>query len=465
MSTLTDIKNTIDASLSKSTWWQRFIGSQFVAYFALIMAQIVQRCEQAAAKALQNSFLPTATTRAAILASAESRGYVGRKAQPSVGTARITNNTNARISASSLMQVTAANQVPYTVLDHIDLARGESVILPLSQVEIESLSYVVEAEQSWLTVLIPAEYTERLHKMVVRVDGEEWASSFMFRNAIEDSEVYMESYKSTDQYTLRFGNGINGKRPAAGSKIEVDLWLTLGETTLLDGQKLTIKETQSLPFKTSDLTIVTETQIIGGEEPEDIESIRAGAMYSSIYDNQVAWDGDYNGLIRANISKLVWVSSWGEKQQEKLMGKKDAKNINRIFISAYSSTKSDDVLGEEILALFAGKEGYNETYHIAQRQDAPITVHVTGKVRDSYNTSDGQKAIIDALEALYGKDIKKKSGVYLKDIWSAVNSVADSNGVYDFSVTATGILDQVPVDTYQYIDAANSVVELDYAEV
>lgn len=465
MSTLTDIKNTIDTALGKSTWWQRFIGSQFVSYLALILAQIVQRCNQAAARALQNSFLASATTRSAILANAESRGYVGRTATPSIGTVRVTNNTPARITSASLMQVTASNQVPYTITEHIDVAAGASAILPLAQVEIETLSYVVDVEQSWLTVLIPAEYTGRLHKMVVKVDGEEWESSFKFRNADEDSKVYMESYKSTDQYAIRFGNGVNGKRPEAGSTISVDLWLTEGETTLLDGQKLTIKESPLLSFNSGDLSVVTETQITGGEDPEDIESIRAGALYSSIYDNQVVWDGDYKAHIRANISNLVWVSVWGEKLQEKLTGVKDLNNINKIFICAYSPKKNDEVLGQEILALFQGKEAYNETYHMVTRKDAPITVRVTGKVYDSYNTKDGEQAILDALDALYGKNIKKSKGVFLKDIWGAVNSVASAHGVYDFSVVATGIIDDVPIDTYQYIDAQNSIVELNYPEV
>lgn len=465
MSTLTEIKATIDTALSKSTWWQRFIGSQFVSYLALFMAQVVLRCNQAAAKALQNSFLASATTRAAILANAESRGYVGGKAKPSTGTVRVTNKTASRITSPSLMQVTAANQVAYTITDHVDVGPGESVVLPLSQVEIETLTYVVETERKWLSVLIPIEYTERIYKMVIKVDGVEWKESFQFRNANGDSKAYMESYKSTDQYAIRFGNGINGKIPPVGATITIELWLTEGETTLLDGQKLSVKETQSISFKSGDLTIVTETQITGGEEPEDIESIRAGALYSSIYDNQVVWDGDYESYIKSNVPNLVWVAVWGEKGQEKLTGVKSVSNINKIFICAYSPMKSDAELGAEILALFSGKEAYNETYHFVERKDAPITVSVTGKVYDSFNISDGDQAIIDALDKLYGKDVKKSGGVFLKDIWEAVNSVAADNGIYDFKVEAQGIIDNVPIDTYQFVDTASTVVDLSYPDV
>lgn len=465
MSTLTEIKSTLDAALSKSTWWQRFIGSQFVSYLVVFMAQVVKRCEQAAAKALQNSFLVTATTRTAILAGAESRGHIGRKASPSTGSVIVTNTTGVRITTASLLQCSATNQVAYTITDHIDIGAGKSAVLSLSQVSIETLSYTVETAESWLTVLIPAEYTDRLHKMVVRVDGEEWQDSFKFRNADGDSKVYMETYKSTDEYAIRFGNDTNGKIPEIGSRIEIDLWLTDGETTLLDGQKLTVNENQGLNFDPDGLSIVTATQITGGEEPEDIESIRNGALYSSIYDNQVVWDGDYKAYIKANIPNLIWIEVWGEKAQEVLTGVKDLTNINNIFICAYSSTATDEALGEAILNLFVGKEAYNETYSFVTRKDAPVSVVVEGEVYDGYNIDDGKQAIIDELNKLYGKDVKKASSVYLKDIWHAVNTVAAANGIYKFHVDATGILENVPIDTYQYVDAPATVINLTYPKV
>ncbi|MCS0279971.1 hypothetical protein NDJ83_12090 [Vibrio alginolyticus] len=465
MSTVNEIRNTIDAALRKSSWWQRFIGSQFVSYLALFMAQVVSRCEQAAARALQNSYIATATTRTAILAGAESRGHIGRKSSPSTGKVLATNLTDARITSPSLLQCSASNQVKYTITDNIDIGPGASVELSVSQISIETLTYVVETEENWLTVVVPIEYTDQLHKMVVRVNGEEWAESFKFRNTTGESKVYMETYKSTDQYAIRFGNNINGKAPDAGSTIEIDLWLTDGETTLLDNQKLVIDENQGLRFGSNELALVTSTQITGGEEPEDIESIRSGALYSSIYDNQVVWDGDYKAYIKANIANLVWVEVWGEQGQEKLTGVKDLNNINKIFICAYSSAKSDELLGEEILALFKGKEAYNETYHMAMRKDAPITVAVTGKVHDGFNLSDGEQAIMNALDSLYGKDVKKESSVHLKDIWEAINKVASDNGIYQFNVDAQGILESVPIDTYQYIDIKGSTATLTYPEV
>lgn len=465
MSTLTEIQTTLTTVLSKSTWWSRFVGSQFFSYLALFLANVVKRCESVAQRNLQDSFLSQATRRTAILAGAESKGYVGAKASPSTGRALVVNKTDKRITLPSYLQSVASNQVRYTVTDHIDIGPAESAELNVAQVEIVTLSQVVDSETNWLTVTIPSEYTEQIHKIIVRVDGVEWVESFKFRNATSDSQVYMESYKATDQYAIRFGNGVNGKMPEAGSEIEIDLWLTNGETTLLDGQKLEIAEDQELSIASDALTITTTTQITGGEGAEDIESIRQGALYSDMFDNQVVWDGDYKAYIRANVSNLVWLSVWGEKAQEKLTGVKDLGNINKIFISAYSSTKSDEALGEEILALFDGKEAYNETYEIAQRVDAPFTVTVTGVVYDSANAEDSEQAVIDALDALFGKDVKDKGNVYLNDIWGAIKDVSEDNGIYKFEVQATGILEDLPINTYQYLDISNSTVNFAYPEV
>ncbi len=465
MSTVNDIKNTLTTVLSGSAWWGRFIGSQFASYLILFLSNVVKRCEQVAQRALQESYLSQATTRAAILAGAESRSYVGKKASPSKGKANVVNASASRITLASHLQLIAENQVRYMIDDHIDIGAGQSALLNVSQVEIVTLSYTVSEKQSFLTITIPNDYTDMIHKMVVRVDGEVWSDSFKFRNTTSESLVYMESYKATDQYAIRFGNDINGKAPEEGAEIEIDLWLTNGETTLLDDQVLSIVEDQDVALSDGDLVITTSTQITGGEQVEDIESIRNSALYYDMYDNQVVWDGDYKAFIKANVSNLVWLNVWGEKGQEDLTGVKDFSNINKIFICAYSSAKSDADLGAEILSLFDGKEAYNEVYEIASRVDAPFTVSVTGQVFDSANAEDSEQAVKDELLKAYGKDVKDKGIVHQNNIWETINQIAAQNGIYKFQVVATGLLDDLPINTYQYLDMESSSVNFTYPKV
>ncbi len=460
--TVQSIRDEFETILNNSTWWKRFIGSQFVSFLSLFVAQVVARCVQATDSALQNSFLALATRRAAILAGAEARGYVGAKAMPSIGTVIVKNNHTSRITLPSYTQLVAPNQVIYSVTDAIDIPVGASVSLPISQIETVTLSFTVEEEKSWLSVIIPSEYTEQIHNMVVRVNGTTWAPSFKFRNTGRESKVYMEYYKSTDQYGLRFGNGANGLRPSAGDVIEVDLWLTEGETFLLDGQALTLAENQNITLPATALSITTETQITGGAEPESIESIRNSALYFESYDEQIVWDGDYLAFIKASMSNIVWLSVWGEAEQEKLMDEKDLDNINTIFISAYAPDVDEAELGAQIIALFDGREGYNEKYRHVPRKDAVFTVNVKGIVYDSSNPTDAEKAVYEALEGAFGIEVKDKGEIYIKNIWAQIEALASAQGIESFSVEADGILTTIPIDTYQYIDMENSTIEFSY---
>ncbi|CAH0543060.1 hypothetical protein [Vibrio marisflavi] len=454
-----DTKAEFEAILSKSSWWSRFIGSQFVSYLSLFISQFVDRASQTCERLLQESFLSLATKRTSILAGAEDVMYVPRKISPSTGQGRITNTGTERIALSELTQCVAANQVRYTIMESIALDPNESLDVTLNQMEIETITMTVEEQQDWLSISFDVDLTARIHKAIVYVNGEMWTESFKFRYATSESKVYMEYYKSTDQLGIRFGNGVSGISPAAGDVISIDLWLTEGDTTLLNDQKLTIVETD--PGSSTSVSISTVSQITGGDVAEDIESIRNGALYSTIYDNQIAWDGDYQGFIKSNISSIVWLSVWGEKEQELLAGKKDLGNINTIFISAYSSKKSDEELDKEILALFDGREGYNESYKYVTRKDAPFTVTVDGIVFDSSNAQDVTKAVSDKLSSLYGKDVSP-GAIYVKSIWSAVESVAKEQGIDEYTVTCEGLLDTVPIDTFQYLDIDASTITFNY---
>ena len=455
------IKKDLEGILSKSPWWSRFIGSQFVAYLVLFISQVILRITQATARSLQESFLSLATKRSSILAGAESRGYVGRKASPSTGPARVTNTSQYRLTLPALTQLVAANQMRYTLIESLDIQAGQSVDVTVSQFEIAHISHQVTNEKNWMSIALPRELTDRIHKAIVFVDGERWEKSFKFRYATSETKTYVEYYKATDQLGIRFGNNVSGKVPQIGSTITIELWLTEGESLLLDGQKLDIIESQDTGH-VKGLSIVTTAQITGGDEAEDIESIRNGALYTTLNDDQIAWDSDYRGFIKNNISSIVWLSVWGEQEQEELTGKHDLDNINTIFFSAYSDKKTDSQLESEILKLFDGREGYNEKYRYSPRVDAPFTVTVTGFVFDSSNPKDVTLLVSQALEKEFGKKKKSTGTVFVKSVWSAVEKLGQELGIEEYSVECSGLLPKVPINTFQYLDIKESNIVFNY---
>lgn len=454
----TDLTNI----LKRSSWWSRHLGSQFVAYLVLFISQAIERARAYADRSLQESFLTKATNRASILAGAEDVSYVGLKISPSTGKANIANKGSKRLNMQAMAQCISSQQVRYSILDTVTLDAGMTAEYNVAQIEVKTQTYNVTDDQDWFSILLDSSLTVQIHKIIVRVNGEQWVDAFKFRGCTPDSKAYMEFYKATDQLGIRFANGIAARKPVEGDVIELELWLTKGDTTLLDGQKLELIDTDSFRVSSVEAEIKTTTSVIGGLEGEDIESIRNGALYTTVYDDQISWDSDYITFIKNNVAGVTWLNVWGEGAQEKLTGQKDLRNINKIFICAYSSSKSDEKLHEEILALFEGKEGYNENYESVARKDLPYTLTLTGSLIGGKSIEDAELAINEMLTKQFGKDSARNEQVYHNEIWRAIEAMATELEIRHFEVVCEGLIDDIPIDSYHYLDVENSTVEFTY---
>ncbi|HBN6266223.1 TPA: hypothetical protein L3N15_004205 [Vibrio parahaemolyticus] len=463
MVSISEIKDRINQQLDNSEWWSRLSGSQFINGLSLFLSQIVKWCENAASRALQESHLSQATLRSSILAGAEDTGYTGLLISPSWGTSLVENNSDERITLPALSTVMSQSLIYYTLQDAIDLAPGESIEVETKQLWIEQITVTVSDAKAWMSYVLPKDTTALTNSIDVYVDDVLWTHRYKFRNSNPDSQVYMQYYKSTDQLGIRFGDGIKGAIPPEGAVIRFDIWCTNGETTLIDGQQLQFVEDNE--YLNELLTVTTATAITGGAPQEDIESIRAGALYTTPYDDQTVWNDDYDHFIKSNIAGVVWLSVWGEAEQEELAGASNVDFINQIYISAYSNLKDDAMLGDEILALFEDNPGFNKEYNYVIRKEAPYTVSITGFAFAHSNPVNAENLIKTKLAETYGKDVKKKPHrVYEQDIWDLVNDLTTEAGIDEFTVELTDLTDIVPIDTYSYMDVDASTISFAYRE-
>ncbi|HCM0701263.1 hypothetical protein P3551_21095 [Vibrio parahaemolyticus] len=460
MSTLDQIRATLKNSMAGSSWWARQLGSQFAEYLVLFLSKVVERCEKAAQRSLQESYLSLATNRSSILAGAEDAGYVRRKISPSQGESSFVSQVDRPVSIPQYAPMVASNQLAYMPLEAINLAAGASKAVKVLQVERTVYEVEVSETKDWYSVVFSPEVTDQIHKVEVRVNGELWEKRFKFRNCSPDSKAYMEYYKSTDQLGIRFADNITAKGIKKGDKIKLTLWLTQGETTLLDGQKLEFIS----PYEhlNEQVKVTTKTSIVGGNEAEGIESIRQSALYLSSFDEQVVWDGDFKAFINQNVGGLAFLSVWGEAEQEQLDGYKDELNTNKIFICCYAPKKQDSI-DEEILSLFKGREAYNEHPVIAPRRDNAFTVSVTGHVKANAQPEEVERLVRDLLASKFGKDVYgKPRQLYKKDLWKEIESNLDKFGLTSFEIEVSNLMDVQAVNMYQYLDIKSSVIEFTY---
>lgn len=462
-----EFEKAFEEAVAQKTWWSRLMGSQFTTGIAIYIGQMLERCDFLARRLLQEAFMSTATKRASILAAAEDRGYVGRMISPSTGKARVTNNTQATISLPYGTPLVAPNRLHYVLHESIQLGPSESQVVKVAQLEEKVLTTTISAEQKWLELLLTKEMTKAAALVDVYVTQpnrpiEQWEKRYQFRRADSEARVYTEFYKPTEQLGVRFGNGLSGKIPPMGSVITLNVWCTEGDSTLIEGQKMTLDSLDNALV--AGVAIVTTTSIVGGASGESTEDVRKGALYATAYDEQIVWENDYRHFIVQHISDLVWVNVWGETAQEKETGY-NLDNINRIFFSAYSNRKSQAVLEAEILALFESSHELNRRYKYVPVLRSPFTIALNGVMSGRQDSEIVRQAMIDKLDEAFGEDAVARKGadgdttIYEKDIWRVLT---DLGNVIEFTLTVDN-QDRTPLlNEYVFLDAARSTYKLEY---
>lgn len=462
------ISEKIKNILKELPFWSNMVGSQFVNGLALLVEQIGARYVQLCERALQESRLSTAVKRTSVLAEAEDRGYVARKSSPSIGKGIVTNKTSAFLNIPMGEPLISAAGVPYIFLDSVGVGAGSSRELDIAQLELRVVEMEVTEAKPYFELLLSREDTAVAHRVDVYLKNDidsgyiQWEKSYMFRAATETSRVYTEFYKPTEQLGIRFGNGKDGLIPKRGSIVRLEIWCTLGVSTLMEGEALSFAD----DVLNEGLTVSTTTPIVGGQPPEDTEEIRNGAAYSTQYDNQIIWRDDYMHFLRSNIGGLVFLNVWGEQQQELEDGAPNLKNNRTIFISAYSKDIPSLQLKQMVLDLVQALPYLNIIYKFVEPNIVGIPLTLSGTIARTLAVSDVQAATTAAIEVKYGLGQIKRAHnnsdfqeILEKDLWTLV----DGLGVYsDFKLAIDGLSVKRKLADYRYIDTATSVMNITY---
>lgn len=468
------VQAEFEALVEKDSFWSRFVGSQFVSMLCLFIAQMIYRCFQYADSALAEGFISTATRRSSILAAAETNSYVGTKPTPSSGPVNISAQGLERaLIIPRYTPLISDDQYPYMTMDECELLPGAEAEIQISQLEIQEVTYRVDAEREFLQVVLSKELTAVCHKLEVFVesDGEvaQWKPSTMFRLANSKSEVYVEFYKPSEQLGVRFGDGLIGKIPPTGSLITLRVWCTNGDITLVAGQTLTPVDAAA---ELADLvSIKTLAPITNGTDAESTELTRNRAQYYLAYDDQVVWGGDYAFFLVRNIPGLAWVKAWGEGQQEKLDGAFNVRNINRIFISGWHPQKTQEELEKLVLEAFSRvPNDLNKRFTYKPVNEQPFRITLNGVISPSLTTDAATIELKKSLLARFGRDSKyfdpKGVGEYVlikkKDLWAYVEKLSILS---DFSLDFSDWQESNGYFDFVYLDIEGSTFNIDYEKV
>ncbi|MBU2968794.1 hypothetical protein KO527_05450 [Pseudoalteromonas sp. C2R02] len=457
-----DVKQIFEDNLKEQSWWARLFGSQFSVGLINFMSQVIYRCISVMQRDLNEVHLSQAVRAPSILAAAENKGYVRAKITPSTGTLSVNNPTGSTVFIPANTELESQAGLTYVVVEGVNIASSETKLIAIKQLKKKRLSTVVSVEENHLEVVLSKEDSSKVNLVDVHVETNEgssqWKQSFLFRGGDSKAKIYMEFYTSQEKLGVRFGNGVVGKRPPANSTVHLDLWLTDGETELIEGQKLSFVNNAFVQ-----LTATTSTAIVGGLPQESIEDVRQGALYAASYNEEVVWGNDYRTFILTKIPQLDWLSVWGEQEQEKESGA-SVLNTNKIFICAFSDVFTNEQIEEQITALFSTIDLFNLEIQFVPVNFVSIPITLNALIEPIGSIADSKASIINLIDNEYGKNAENRTDsegkvieIKSKDLWVFI----DQTELFtDFDLQVTLLSGARNLADYRYIDTATSTINV-----
>lgn len=433
--TAQELLDLFNRLIANNRWWNRFANSQFIRMMAVFGSQIIYIGRAGAEKSLPEGFISTATKRTSILAAAEDKGYIPRLITPSEGPVTINNKSTRIMQLPVYMTIWGENQYPYVLTDIVTLSPGEvKSNLPIQQKEKITVSTEINKGEEFFSILLSKEISAKTVSLdvFITLNGirEKWDENPQFRLANKRSKNYVRFYKPTEQIGVRFGDGSIGMIPPDNCTIDVEVWVSEGDLTLVQGQRLT--PSGNYQALANDLEIITAAPITNGAGMESTEETRNRAMYSDAYDEQIVWDGDYKAFLTRRIPQITWLNVWGEAEEELANGKKDLANINTIFMTGHRPGWTQAELETQIKVIIDSiPNRLNKKFKYYSTNEKPFSIEINGKPFTEVIIADAVAKITTKLTETFGKDaasfnssrISTAETVKQNDIWAAIQSL------------------------------------------
>ena len=167
----------------------------------------------------------------------------------------------------------------------------EKYVLPNNGIDTTSLRVIVQNSSNDATQTLYTQTTD-----IVNIDS--------------TSKVYFLQENSQEKYEIFFGDDIIGKKLTAGNIVNIEYIITDGEAANVSSNITQAFTTVSIQGS-SDVTITTVSNAVGGASKEGIQSIKFNAPLINAAANRAVTTEDYKALITSSITEAESVSVWG----------------------------------------------------------------------------------------------------------------------------------------------------------
>ena len=288
-------------------------------------------------------FLDTAQKRSSVVSHAKSLGYVPHSKTSPKLIANLTFNslnTNTLPRGSRFLARVGNRSYNFTNLDPVTLTVineengfGRSATnVELQEGEIKSFSFVVPSSDSNQKYRIDDENIDtktirvQVYNSVTDNSGVDdvWSEANNYTEIKSTTNAFFVEEDFDGVYSIRFGDGVIGRKLNAGNLINVSYLQTNGSKA--NGVGKNDSETSRALFYNSNTTVEVVSAASGGSERESISSVRFNSPKSFSAQNRAVTTSDFEALVSNNFSGFRSVYCYGGEDA-------DPPEFGKVFIT------------------------------------------------------------------------------------------------------------------------------------
>jgi hypothetical protein len=352
----------------------------------------------------------------------------------------------------------------YIVTLGADVAAGGTAFIEAMQQSERSITHVVALSQPFYGIPIDAPEGNKVIAEIrvtdMQANAFEYVSGYI--NIEDGQKVFHIESDETKAVFIKFGaSGIAGYQPQTNEQFSVTVIETEADIEVSAGSQFAFEYSYSL--YENGVTMTLSEVLSKGQNPMDIATMREVTSYPSVYDNSAAFLGNFDFLIRRNLSPFKFLSVWNEQREEEARGA-DVANINCLFVSAEKEGMTTAALQNEITRIITNADNsYRVKFVAIAHQEIPVSI--TAYVQAIYDFEQVKEQIRQLVIAEYGQDsmfAKRGSNrIRYKRLYDMLeNNVQALQGVNsDFTLTINDTATILP-ESFRYVSNTSLTITI-----
>jgi len=341
-------------------------------------------------------------------------------------------------------------------------ANGTATIQAVQQAP-TLITHTVSANQAFYRIEVPAPEIGYIAEVRVADSlGNAFTYTPEFTNIeIEQRVFHLESDENRTLAVVFGADAIGGYQPNVGEVLNVTAQVTEGDITLSEGSTFVFEYATTLAESGAKITLTAVTQ--PGAAPMDIATLREITSYPSLYDGSAVYNGNFDFLLRRNLSPFRFLAVWNEQREEEVRGP-NVDHMNRLFIAALKDGVDTATLRAAIeRVVYAADNSYRIRWVEVAESEIPVTVNL--QVPDVYDSGAVQQQAREIILAQYGRDsawAKRGSGrVLYRRVTSLLEDAIQACQADEADIQVVVQDDAVLLpETYRYVSETSLVVNV-----